>query len=268
MSISDASRTVLEAIKHPATENVATVEQLVDQLRNHPELGDVTLENVQARLRTLLLMTIANQSGGLVVGTGDLSEKALGWSTYAGDHIAMYDVNAGVPKTLIQFVIRWVANERASTWSDSDSLRETLFAILDTPISPELLPADADGQIAQLTEERIGPYELHDFFLYHFVRHGARPSRILDLARVAFDKNQYDDDTLKQWLTLFIKRFFMHQFKRSCTADGPKVGNVALSPRGDWRMPSDASPDSWLADIASWRPPTTVAKDSGGKALY
>lgn len=268
VGISDASRTVLEAIKHPSTENVTTVEQLVDQLRSHPELGDVTLENVQARLRTLLLMTLANQNGGLVVGTGDLSEKALGWSTYAGDHIAMYDVNAGVPKTLIQFVIRWVANERASTWSDSESLRETLFAILDTPISPELLPADADGQIAQLTEERIGPYELHDFFLYHFVRHGARPSRILDLARVAFDKDQYDDDTLKQWLTLFIKRFFMHQFKRSCTADGPKVGNVALSPRGDWRMPSDASPDSWLADIASWRPPTTVAKDSGGKALY
>ncbi|MFK8082197.1 MAG: NAD(+) synthase [Granulosicoccus sp.] len=268
VSISDASRTVLEAIDHPSTDNVTTVEQLIDQLRSHPELGDVTLENVQARLRTLLLMTLANQNGGLVVGTGDLSEKALGWSTYAGDHIAMYDVNAGVPKTLIQFVIRWVANERASTWSDSESLRETLFAILDTPISPELLPADADGQIAQLTEQRIGPYELHDFFLYHFVRHGARPSRILDLARVAFDSAQYDDETLKKWLTLFIKRFFMHQFKRSCTADGPKVGNVALSPRGDWRMPSDASPDSWLADVAAWRPPQTVAKNAGGKALY
>lgn len=268
VSISDASRTVLEAINHPSTDNVTTVEQLITQLRSHPEFGDVTLENVQARLRTLLLMTLANQNGGLVLGTGDLSEKALGWSTYAGDHIAMYDVNAGVPKTLIQFVIRWVANERASTWSDSDSLRETLFAILDTPISPELLPADADGQIAQLTEERIGPYELHDFFLYHFVRHGARPSRILDLARVAFDNAQYDDETLKKWLTLFIKRFFMHQFKRSCTADGPKVGNVALSPRGDWRMPSDARPDSWLADIAAWRPPEVVAKDSGGKALY
>ncbi len=268
VSISDASRTVLEAIDHPATSNVGTVEQLIDQLRQHPELGDVTLENVQARLRTLLLMTIANQQGGLVVGTGDLSEKALGWSTYAGDHIAMYDVNAGVPKTLIQFVIRWVANERASNWSDNESLRETLFAILDTPISPELLPADADGQIAQLTEERIGPYELHDFFLYHFVRHGARPARILDLARVAFDKGQYDDDVLKKWLTVFVKRFFMHQFKRSCTADGPKVGSVALSPRGDWRMPSDAKPDNWLADIASWRAPATVTTDAGGKALY
>jgi len=253
VSISDASRTVLEAVNHEVTDAVNNVEQLLDRLRAHPELGDVTLENVQARLRTLLLMTLANQNGGLVVGTGDLSEKALGWSTYAGDHIAMYDVNAGVPKTLIQFVIRWVANERASTWSDSDVLRTTLFDILDTPISPELLPADADGQIAQLTEEKIGPYELHDFFLYHLVRHGARPSRILDLARTAFDENQYDDETLKRWISVFIRRFFMHQFKRSCTADGPKVGAVALSPRGDWRMPSDAKPDSWLDDVASWQ---------------
>ena len=252
VSISDASRTVLNAVNHEVTDGVNNVDELLTRLRAHPEMGDVTLENVQARLRTLLLMTLANQNGGLVVGTGDLSEKALGWSTYAGDHIAMYDVNAGVPKTLIQFVIRWVANERASAWSDSESLRETLFAILDTPISPELLPADADGQIAQLTEERIGPYELHDFFLYHFVRHGARPSRILDLARVAFDESQYDDETLKRWITVFIKRFFMHQFKRSCTADGPKVGNVALSPRGDWRMPSDAKPDTWLEDVANW----------------
>lgn len=268
IGISDASRTVLEAIGHPATDDVHSVEQLLERLRAHPELGDVTLENVQARLRTLLLMTLANRDGGLVVGTGDLSEKALGWSTYAGDHIAMYDVNAGVPKTLIQFVIRWVANERATTWSDSDSLRETLFSILDTPISPELLPAGADGEISQLTEETIGPYELHDFFLYHLVRHGARPARILDLARVAFNESQYDDDTLKRWLTVFIKRFFTHQFKRSCTADGPKVGNVALSPRGDWRMPSDARPDVWLADIAAWHPSATMVKDSGGRPLY
>jgi NAD+ synthase (glutamine-hydrolysing) len=268
VSISDASRTVLTAIKHPAVDEVANIEQLIARLRSHPELGDVTLENVQARLRTLLLMTLANRHGGLVVGTGDLSEKALGWSTYAGDHIAMYDVNAGVPKTLIQFVIRWVANERAGNWSDSESLRQTLFAILDTPISPELLPANADGAIAQLTEEKIGPYELHDFFLYHFVRHGARPSRILDLARVAFDPKQYDDDTLKKWISVFIKRFFMHQFKRSCTADGPKVGTVALSPRGDWRMPSDAKPDTWLADVTAWRASPTVARNSGGRALY
>lgn len=268
VSISDASRTVLEAIDHPVADNIKNVDQLIEKLRAHPELGDVTLENVQARLRTLLLMTLANQNGGLVVGTGDLSEKALGWSTYAGDHIAMYDVNAGVPKTLIQFVIRWVANERASTWSDSESLRETLFAILDTPISPELLPANADGQIAQLTEERIGPYELHDFFLYHFVRHGARPSHILELARVAFDTSQYDDQTLKRWITVFIKRFFTHQFKRSCTADGPKVGNVALSPRGDWRMPSDAKPDTWLDDVARWRPAGTTAGNADEKAYY
>ncbi|MFK7890357.1 MAG: NAD(+) synthase [Granulosicoccus sp.] len=258
VGISDASRTVLEAINHPATEDIENLDDLISRLRAHPELGDVTLENVQARLRTLLLMTLANQNGGLVVGTGDLSEKALGWSTYAGDHIAMYDVNAGVPKTLIQFVIRWVANERANVWSDSESLRETLFAILETPISPELLPADADGQIAQLTEERIGPYELHDFFLYHFVRHGARAARVLDLARVAFDVEEYDDETLRRWMTVFIKRFFMHQFKRSCTADGPKVGSVALSPRGDWRMPSDASPNTWLADIAQWNPASSL----------
>lgn len=269
VSISEASRSVLQAVNHPATTDVDSIEQLIERLRSHPELGDVTLENVQARLRTLLLMTLANQNNGLVIGTGDLSEKALGWSTYAGDHIAMYDVNTGVPKTLIQFVIRWVANERAKSWSDSDSLRETLFAILDTPISPELLPANADGQIAQLTEEKIGPYELHDFFLYHFVRYGARPSRILDLARVAFDDNQYDDTTLKHWLAVFIRRFFTHQFKRSCTADGPKVGNVALSPRGDWRMPSDAKADTWLQDVASWRASPNLARDTtGGKALY
>lgn len=269
VSISEASLTILAAIKHPASDNVSDLNELIAKLREYPDLGDVTLENIQARLRTLLLMTLANQQGGLVVGTGDLSEKALGWSTYAGDHIAMYDVNSGVPKTLIQFVIRWVANERASHWSDENELRETLFAILDTPISPELLPANIDGQIAQLTEERIGPYELHDFYLYHFVRHGARPSRVLDLARVAFASNEYDDETLKKWLSVFIRRFFTHQFKRSCTADGPKVGNVALSPRGDWRMPSDARPDSWLNDIASWRPPTADSSQADEhKAFY
>ena len=146
---------MLDAIDHPAVKSANSVDELIDKLRSDTELGDVTLENVQARLRTLLLMTLANQQDGLVIGTGDLSEKALGWSTYAGDHIAMYDVNTGVPKTLIQFVIRWVANERASSWSDADNLREVLFAILDTPISPELLPSDASGQIAQLTEETI-----------------------------------------------------------------------------------------------------------------
>ena len=249
--IGEASRTVLEAVGHPAAEGVASVEELVARLRETPEHGDVTLENVQARLRTLLLMTIANRDNGIVVGTGDLSEKALGWSTYAGDHIAMYDVNAGVPKTLLQFVIRWVANDRAATWSESESLKQTLYRILDTPISPELLPADAAGKIAQLTEDTLGPYELHDFFLYHFVRFGARPGRILDLASVAFE-GRYDDEALAKWCRKFVRRFFSQQFKRSCTADGPKVGTVALSPRGDWRMPSDAAAGAWLAEIEEW----------------
>jgi len=251
--IADASRLMLAMVGHPSADGVDTVEGLLARLREHPEYGDVTLENVQARLRTLVLMTVANQVGGLVVGTGDLSEKALGWSTYAGDHIAMYDVNAGVPKTLIQSVIRWVANERITTWSQTDpaALRSTLFAIIDTPISPELLPADPDGAIAQLTEETIGPYELHDFYLHQLVRHGARPARILDLARIAFAAS-YTLDEHKRWLRLFFSRFFRQQFKRSCTADGPKVGQVALSPRGDWRMPSDASVDSWLAEVDAY----------------
>ena len=253
VSISEASRIVLGLLGHAATEGVDDLPGLLDKLRADPRLGDVTLENVQARMRTLVLMTAANQRGGIVVGTGDLSEKALGWATYAGDHIAMYDVNAGVPKTLIQSVIRWVANERATTWSqgDAQALRETLFAILDTPISPELLPADADGAIAQLTEDAIGPYELHDFFLYHLVRHGARPARILDVAQVAFS-GDYDLDAIKNHLKVFLRRFFHHQFKRSCTADAPKVGQVALSPRGDWRMPSDASVNSWLAEVDAY----------------
>jgi NAD+ synthase (glutamine-hydrolysing) len=250
LPVSEASRLVLAEVGHGAADGTGGVAELLERLRAQPALGDTTLENVQARLRTLLLMTLANKENALVVGTGDLSEKALGWSTYAGDHIAMYDVNASVPKTLIQFVIRWVANERAVSWSQGDpaALRETLFTILDTPISPELLPADAGGQIAQLTEAAIGPYELHDFFLYHLVRHGARPARILDLAQIAFS-GAYDLATLKRWLALFLRRFFSNQFKRSCTADAPKVGMVALSPRGDWRMPSDARVASWLAEV-------------------
>jgi NAD+ synthase (glutamine-hydrolysing) len=253
ISISEATRQVLELLGHAAAVDAHDAAALVERLREHPELGDVTLENVQARLRTLLLMSLANAQGGLVVGTGDLSEKALGWATYAGDHISMYDVNAGVPKTLMQSVIRWVANERVATWSTGDpaALRQTLFAILDTPISPELLPADAEGKIAQLTESQIGPYELHDFFLYHLVRDGARPTRILDLARVAF-ASDYPLPELERWLSLFLRRFFTQQFKRSCTADGPKVGAVALSPRGDWRMPSDAQVRGWLAEVEAY----------------
>jgi len=167
----------------------------------------------------------------------------------------MYDVNAGVPKTLIRFVVGWVAAERAGAWTAGDpgALEETLGAILHTPISPELLPADPEGQIAQLTEEAIGPYELHDFFLYHMVRHGASPTRVLDLGRVAFGE-RYPTEALRRWLGLFIRRFFAYQFKRSCTADGPKVGMVALSPRGDWRMPSDASPAAWLAEVDAYEP--------------
>ncbi|MCR9166220.1 MAG: NAD(+) synthase [Nannocystaceae bacterium] len=253
LSISEVSHAVLRLVGHEAADEAPTLEAMLERLRQHPELGDVSLENVQARMRTLVLMTQANRHRGIVVGTGDLSEKALGWSTYAGDQIAMYDVNAGIPKTLIQSVIRWVANEKVATWSVADAagLRQTLFDILDTPISPELLPADANGQIAQLTESSIGPYELHDFYLYAVVRHGARPSRILDLAQVAFG-DDYDLDTHKRWLRVFIGRFFRFQFKRSCTPDGPKVGQVALSPRGDWRMPSDARARTWLEEIDAY----------------
>lgn len=248
-SIAELSRDVLATMGHPA--GADTIDELLAKVRIDPKLADVSFENVQARLRTLLLMSVANRVGGIVVGTGDLSEKALGWSTYAGDQISMYDVNASVPKTLIQFLIRWVANERVSTWSsgDPDALRSVLFAILDTPISPELLPPGEDGKIAQLTESAIGPYELHDFFLFHFVRHGRRPSSILALAEYAF-RERYDRATVRRWLELFLKRFFANQFKRSCTPDAPKVGSVSLSPRGDWRMPSDAVVDAWLRDLA------------------
>jgi NAD+ synthase (glutamine-hydrolysing) len=253
VSISEVTREVLALVQHPAIADSTSVEDLLRRLAEDFALGDVALENVQARLRTLVLMTVANRVGGIVAGTGDLSEKALGWSTYAGDHISMYDVNAGVPKTLIRSVIRWVADTRVGTWGGGDPgrLRDTLLAIVATPISPELLPAAADGRIAQRTEDAIGPYELHDFYLYHFVRHGARPSRILDLAVVAFG-DDYDLATHKRWLTVFLRRFFANQFKRSCTADAPKVGQVALSPRGDWRMPSDASVDAWLDEVTAY----------------
>lgn len=199
-----------------------------------PEVHDVTYENSQARERTQILMDLANRLGGMVLGTGDLSELALGWATYNGDHMSMYGVNAGVPKTLVRYLVSWFALN-AST----EAAHKTLLDIIDTPISPELIPADADGNIAQKTEDLVGPYELHDFFLYYVLRYGFSPERIALLARKAFS-GVYDDATIDHWLSTFMRRFFNQQFKRSCLPDGPKVGSVCLSPRGDWRMPSDA----------------------------
>ncbi len=211
-------------------------------LGHDPGCHDVTYENGQARERTQVLMDVANQTGGLVVGTGDLSELALGWATYNGDHMSMYGVNVSVPKTLVRHLVGWMANHVAD-----DASRATLLDIVDTPISPELIPADADGNIAQRTEDLVGPYELHDFFLYYFLRFGFRPAKIFFLARRAF-AGRYDEATVKAWLTTFCRRFFAQQFKRSCLPDGPKVGSCSLSPRGDWRMPSDASAAAWLEE--------------------
>ncbi|MDD2995368.1 MAG: NAD(+) synthase, partial [Paludibacter sp.] len=196
-------------------------------------LHDVTYENTQARERTQILMDMANKTNGLVVGTGDLSELALGWATYNGDHMSMYAVNSGVPKTLVRYLVDWASHQL-----DKQS-EEILQDVIDTPVSPELLPADKEGNIAQKTEDLVGPYELHDFFLYYFVRFGFSPEKILFLAQNAFEK-EYDKETIVKWLKIFIRRFFNQQFKRSCMPDGPKVGSINLSPRGDWRMPSDA----------------------------
>ena len=205
-------------------------------------LHDVTYENGQARERTQILMDYANKVGGLVIGTGDLSELALGWATYNGDHMSMYGVNVSIPKTLVRYLVNWVAQTGVDMLS-----RNTLLDIIDTPISPELIPADESGNIRQKTEDLVGPYELHDFFLYHFLRFGSRPAKIFYLAEIAF-KGVYDSTTIKKWLTIFFRRFFSQQFKRSCLPDGPKVGSVSLSPRGDWRMPSDASAALWLKE--------------------
>lgn len=202
-------------------------------------IKDITYENTQARERTQILFDLANKEGCLLVGTGDLSELAMGWCTYNGDHMSMYGVNAGVPKTLVKYLVKYV-----SSVSD-DAAKETLLDILDTPVSPELLPPDENGKIAQKTEDNIGPYELHDFFLYHFVRFGTAKEKLLKLACKAFD-GVYSKDFIEKWLNVFIKRFFISQFKRSCIPDSPKVGSVSLSPRGDWRMPSDASFNAFL----------------------
>ncbi len=208
-----------------------------------PSVHDVTYENSQARERTQLLMDVANQKNGLVIGTGDPSELALGWATYNGDHMSMYGVNGSIPKTLVKYLVEWVANHKVD-----DASRLTLLDIVDTPISPELIPADENGNIKQKTEDLVGPYELHDFFLYHFLRFGSYPSKIYFLAQKAF-AGIYDNATVKKWLYTFFRRFFQQQFKRSCLPDGPKVGSVSLSPRGDWRMPSDAVSRLWLEEI-------------------
>ena len=211
----------------------AACDQHFKDLGHDKNVTDVTFENSQARERTQILMDVANQTNGLVVGTGDLSELALGWATYNGDHMSMYGVNAGVPKTLVRSLVRWATTHRF------ESLSDILLDIVDTPISPELLPADENDEIQQVTEDLVGPYELHDFFIYHFIRFGYTPAKILFLARKAFE-GKYDNDTIRKWLKTFIRRFFNQQFKRSCLPDGPKVGSVGLSPRGDWDMPSDA----------------------------
>ncbi|MBQ7162444.1 MAG: NAD(+) synthase [Bacteroidales bacterium] len=204
---------------------------------------DVVYENSQARERTQILMDYANAVGGLVIGTGDLSELALGWATFNGDHMANYGVNGGVPKTLIRYLVRWVADNEMD-----EASRTTLLDVLDTPVSPELLPTDKLGRIAQKTEDLVGPYELHDFFLYYMLRYGFGPEKVLFLARHAF-QGQYDEAVIRHWLQTFVGRFFAQQFKRSCLPDGPKVGSIGLSPRGDWRMPSDAVAKAWLAQM-------------------
>ncbi len=217
--------------------------QHFEDIGHDPSVHDVTYENVQARERTQILMDIANKLNGLVVGTGDLSELALGWCTYNGDHMSMYSVNCGIPKTLVKYLVQWAADNVTDK-----AAAEVLRRVLETPISPELLPPDEKGKIQQKTEDIVGPYELHDFFLYHMLRYGAAPKKLLFLAEQAFE-GVYDAQTVKSWLRVFIKRFFSQQFKRSCLPDGPKVGTISLSPRGDWRMPSDASPEVWLKEL-------------------
>jgi len=221
VDITDISLKEFEAIEHDKDEH------------------SVTYENVQARARTSILMNMANKEGGLVIGTGDLSEIALGWSTYNGDHMSMYALNSGIPKTLIQYVIEY--------YKSNKDIADIIDDILDTPISPELLPHEGD-EIVQETESIVGPYELHDFFLYHFIKYGAKPSKILHLATIAFD-TKYDEETINKWIKLFLRRFFTQQFKRSCMPDGPKVGTISLSPRADWKMASDVDFEVWISEL-------------------
>ena len=221
----------------------AAVDQHFSDIGQSKDDLSVTFENGQARMRTLVLMNLANKTGGMVVGTGDLSELALGWATYNGDHMSMYGVNASIPKTLVRYLVAYEADRTMGELSD------VLYDVLDTPVSPELLPPK-DGEISQKTEDLVGPYELHDFFLYYMLRFGYPPRKIYRIARKTF-AGAYDDATIKKWLVTFIRRFFTQQFKRSCLPDGPKVGTVTLSPRGDWRMPSDACAALWLSEAES-----------------
>jgi NAD+ synthase (glutamine-hydrolysing) len=209
-----------------------------------PNIADVTYENVQARERTQILMDVANKEHGIVIGTGDLSEIALGWCTYNADHMSMYSVNCDIPKTLVRYLVRWYAFYVCG----KNELSNVLMDILATPVSPELLPTDKEGNITQKTESILGDYTLHDFYLYHFVKYGATPEKILYLAKYAF-KDDFSEDELETTLKLFLRRFFTQQFKRNCLPDGPKVGSVCLSPRGDWRMPSDATSRIWLDEL-------------------
>ena len=238
----------------------AACEQHFADINHDASVHDATYENSQARERTQILMDLANKEGGIVIGPGDLSELALGWATYNGDHMSMYGVNADIPKTLVKSLVKWVAENKFTEASGERSVKDILLDIVDTPISPELLPATEDGKIKQVTEDLVGPYELHDFFLYHFVRLGFTPEKIFFLAQKAFGRpthdleekddrriSYYDEQTIAKWLKTFIRRFFNQQFKRSCMPDGPKVGSVGLSPRGDWHMPSDA----WSTDFLS-----------------
>ena len=225
----------------------AAVTQHFADIGHDMSVHDVTYENGQARERTQILMDYANKTGGIVLGTGDLSELALGWATYNGDHMSMYNVNCSIPKTLAKHLVMWFATLASTTTPEGLKIHETLLDVLHTPISPELTPADAQGNIQQKTEDLVGPYELHDFFLYHMLRYGYSPRKLYLLANLAFE-GDYDRKTIKKWLTKFMWRFFGQQFKRSCLPDGPKVGSVSLSPRGDWRMPSDAAVRLWIKE--------------------
>jgi NAD+ synthase (glutamine-hydrolysing) len=221
----------------------AACEQHFKDIVHDPAVHDNTYENTQARERTQILMDLANQMNGLAVGTGDMSELALGWATFNGDHISMYGVNSGIPKTLVRRLVKWVAENQIDV-----TARQTLFDIIDTPVSPELLPIDSQGNISQLTEDLVGPYLLHDFFLFYVLRYGFSPRKIYFLACLAF-RETYDEPVILKWLKVFYQRFFSQQFKRNCMPDSPKVGSVNLSPRGDWRMPSDADVQLWLQEI-------------------